>query len=261
MADIVYYYLNEKNVKCGPLQLQQLSNFGVTSQTPVWREGLSSWVPAGSLPELTPYLAAARPPVYQNNTTQGGSKNTTLLAVVIALLVVIVVALVAYIVQTKSEDGKKETTPTEQEEKAEEPATTASDAKKDTVVIIKQEPAPKPKVQEVQKTAPGTTALSFNGTLEQTANHSLWGVTFNLRVQGTRVSGNYYFDESKHTYGLARAQMTISGTYDPSTGSISFRDVSGKGGGSFYGTLTSGHNLYGRLSTQWGDFDVDLYAR
>lgn len=48
-----YYFLNATNQKIGPVDVSQLLAYGVGPDTYVWREGLSSWERAGSLPELS----------------------------------------------------------------------------------------------------------------------------------------------------------------------------------------------------------------
>ena len=40
-----------------------LAGEGVTASTPVWRDGLADWLPAGALPELEGWLATPPPPV------------------------------------------------------------------------------------------------------------------------------------------------------------------------------------------------------
>lgn len=47
----MYYFLNEHNIQQGPLSLEQLVT-KITPATLVWREGLTNWVPASSVPEV-----------------------------------------------------------------------------------------------------------------------------------------------------------------------------------------------------------------
>lgn len=66
-----YYFLNATNQKIGPVDVSQLLAYGVGPDTYVWREGLSSWERAGSLPELSglwsrvPQPYTPQPPVHR----------------------------------------------------------------------------------------------------------------------------------------------------------------------------------------------------
>lgn len=77
------YWIAIDNRKIGPLPLDEVVNHPVTPETLVWRDGLPTWVPAGSLPELAeafgwdrkPHMpqsmpAACRPPVPSPGATQ-----------------------------------------------------------------------------------------------------------------------------------------------------------------------------------------------
>lgn len=50
------YYMIIKGQQTGPISRSQLSYYGLTSDTPVWRQGLADWVKASSLPELNDLL-------------------------------------------------------------------------------------------------------------------------------------------------------------------------------------------------------------
>lgn len=52
-----YYYINAQGTQVGPTEASQLTSV-ITSKTLVWREGMTNWVPAGTIPEL----AALVPP-------------------------------------------------------------------------------------------------------------------------------------------------------------------------------------------------------
>lgn len=44
----------------GPYDVAQFASLGITADTPVWTQGMADWKPAGSVPELAPYLASAQ---------------------------------------------------------------------------------------------------------------------------------------------------------------------------------------------------------
>ena len=57
-----YFYLDANNQQAGPAFPQEFARLGVGRQTMVWKQGMSSWVPAGQLPELQSYFESATPP-------------------------------------------------------------------------------------------------------------------------------------------------------------------------------------------------------
>lgn len=57
-----YYYADASHNQIGPVDLAELRAAGITRTTYVWREGLDTWVNAGSLPELSSLFAAPEPP-------------------------------------------------------------------------------------------------------------------------------------------------------------------------------------------------------
>lgn len=67
-----FYYVNGSQY--GPVSLDILRQRGITSDTLVWREGLSTWVKAGELPELSSLFlnnnASGQPPFPQQSYTQ-----------------------------------------------------------------------------------------------------------------------------------------------------------------------------------------------
>ena len=50
------YYIIQNDTQIGPLSRDQLLQAGLTAQTPVWRQGMADWKPAGELPELANLL-------------------------------------------------------------------------------------------------------------------------------------------------------------------------------------------------------------
>jgi hypothetical protein len=47
-----FYYLNQNNVQCGPVEAANLPAYGVTVNTMVWQSGMANWQPAGQVSEL-----------------------------------------------------------------------------------------------------------------------------------------------------------------------------------------------------------------
>ena len=56
------WYIYENGQQLGPLDWQQLSQRRLTPQTLVWRDGMSSWLPAAQVSELSSLLAPPTPP-------------------------------------------------------------------------------------------------------------------------------------------------------------------------------------------------------
>lgn len=62
MENRQYFYLDGNN-QVGPLSLEALISSGISSDTYVWYEGLTEWLPAASLPELQVHFAQSGAPV------------------------------------------------------------------------------------------------------------------------------------------------------------------------------------------------------
>ena len=103
----MYFYVDDSGQQKGPVVASDLPQHGVTPQTPVWRQGMSDWQPAGSVAELSGVFTAP-PPVgnipQQNNYQQWAPqpakskvKGWMIAAgiAVFALLITIVILLVA----------------------------------------------------------------------------------------------------------------------------------------------------------------------
>lgn len=56
------YYLIRDGQPFGPVEKNELRNYGVTRDSDVWHEGIPAWVKAGSIPELED-IWAEQPPV------------------------------------------------------------------------------------------------------------------------------------------------------------------------------------------------------
>lgn len=65
------YFINDGTRQLGPFTIDQLKEKGLLNTTPVWREGLSEWVQASSLPELQ-FAIAQSPPIFY------GQRSTSL---------------------------------------------------------------------------------------------------------------------------------------------------------------------------------------
>lgn len=68
------YYLLVEGQKKGPLPLEELKENGLSTETLVWREGLSEWVKASELEELSEVLAGI-PPCPPTNPEEKSSKR------------------------------------------------------------------------------------------------------------------------------------------------------------------------------------------
>ena len=55
------FFIVENNQQAGPFTMEEMAARGVTPSTPVWREGMSDWAPAGNIPELAPLFSSTGP--------------------------------------------------------------------------------------------------------------------------------------------------------------------------------------------------------
>ena len=52
----LYFYLDQNGQQQGPVAANELPKYGVTRNIQVWKQGMSSWQTAGSIPELSDIL-------------------------------------------------------------------------------------------------------------------------------------------------------------------------------------------------------------
>lgn len=57
-----YYYVDANNKQAGPVRPADFAKHGIRQDTLIWRNGLQTWMKAGSLPELQPYFQPAAQP-------------------------------------------------------------------------------------------------------------------------------------------------------------------------------------------------------
>lgn len=70
-----YFYLDSTGAKAGPVEKSQLECL-IDSNTMVWCEGMSTWTPAGSVPELATIFVARVSPSPANRATPTGGYST-----------------------------------------------------------------------------------------------------------------------------------------------------------------------------------------
>lgn len=69
-----YFYLNSHNEQAGPVSPADFSRYGINETSMVWKQGMSNWMRAGQIPELSQYLhSTPPPPVNTNNNNDGNS--------------------------------------------------------------------------------------------------------------------------------------------------------------------------------------------
>lgn len=61
------WYIIFNGQQVGPLELHQLSGYGLNPQSKVWKPGFPDWVDACTVPELAQYLPKAQEVVHTNN--------------------------------------------------------------------------------------------------------------------------------------------------------------------------------------------------
>lgn len=57
-----WYYVNANGQQVGPVSLESLAGAGLTPNTMVWTDGMSQWVTAGSVQQLSHLFGAVPPP-------------------------------------------------------------------------------------------------------------------------------------------------------------------------------------------------------
>lgn len=56
------YWIIINDTQQGPYSLEQLGEINLSTNTPVWREGMTEWIPAGQIEELAALIPAPQPP-------------------------------------------------------------------------------------------------------------------------------------------------------------------------------------------------------
>ena len=56
------YHIFKDNQRIGPVDVEQLSQLGLTPNSMVWTEGMSQWLPASQVSELASYMVASSQP-------------------------------------------------------------------------------------------------------------------------------------------------------------------------------------------------------
>ena len=61
------WFIRHSKESLGPYSIEELKTLAVTKEDYVWKEGLSDWMQAGSLPELAELFAIKTPPPFTSN--------------------------------------------------------------------------------------------------------------------------------------------------------------------------------------------------
>jgi len=102
-----YFYLDQNGQQQGPVTANELPNYGVTRNIYVWKQGMSNWQMAGSIPELSdifpPSITPVVPPSYQSNFTQQLHRPDNLMvwSILVTLLCFLPTGIVAIIYSNK----------------------------------------------------------------------------------------------------------------------------------------------------------------
>ena len=59
----LYFYLDQNGQQQGPVAANELPNYGVTRNIYVWKQGMSNWQMAGSIPELSDIFPPSVTPI------------------------------------------------------------------------------------------------------------------------------------------------------------------------------------------------------
>lgn len=77
----LYYYVDKNNQQQGPVNANDLPKYGVTKDTLIWKQGMSDWLAAGSIPELSdifpPIIAQTDPVVSTPPVSSSSSASPT----------------------------------------------------------------------------------------------------------------------------------------------------------------------------------------
>lgn len=89
------YFIHDGNTETGPYSIEELRSKKISRDIHVWREGLSSWQPAGTLQELDVLFATIPPPFSEPKPILAAPANHTIRIVkTIGMALVIVVIIV-----------------------------------------------------------------------------------------------------------------------------------------------------------------------
>lgn len=99
-----FYYVNSSAEQVGPVSVEELQKAGISRDTLVWKEGMSSWSPAGTVEELRSLFPAAipvaekkvLPPPIPTKISRPQLPEINRTKMVIAAIIVVVAALLLY---------------------------------------------------------------------------------------------------------------------------------------------------------------------
>lgn len=57
-----FFYLDAQNQQLGPISPEEFGRYGVNASTQVWKQGMTSWMRAGDIPELRQFFQPVPPP-------------------------------------------------------------------------------------------------------------------------------------------------------------------------------------------------------
>jgi len=94
----LYYYLDKNGQQQGPVLASELSKYGVTRNTLVWKQGMSDWQTADSISELSSILLSTTTYSLPNNvskksTSDSAGDATVIILKIIATIIILAVAL------------------------------------------------------------------------------------------------------------------------------------------------------------------------
>jgi hypothetical protein len=69
-----YYFIDRNGQQQGPVEANELTRYGVTPNTQVWKQGMSTWQVAGSIPELSGFFPPATTPPYAGYSSPQSTK-------------------------------------------------------------------------------------------------------------------------------------------------------------------------------------------
>lgn len=73
-----YFYLNSNNEQAGPVSPMDFGRYGINESTMIWKQGMSNWMRAGQIPELSQYfrpVAPTPPPPFGGTNYNGDPYN------------------------------------------------------------------------------------------------------------------------------------------------------------------------------------------
>jgi hypothetical protein len=105
------YYFYTGHEKFGPFSIEELKNKHITSNTPIWKEGLKDWVKASDLEEVNSSVLNTPPPFNKSSLSRKTDKKLGRTFQVLGLVLLIVIVIIPILFNRNRAPGILTATP------------------------------------------------------------------------------------------------------------------------------------------------------